>query len=180
MGKRGVKPETSRVLPVKQLRPANTGKSLNRKRVLRRVGLQFRLGLHAFVASLFRTNETLPVHLKMTDYEIVRQIRKEFAENEKILKRIDYKDPRIQTTISTYRMNYNLGALTSEGPPSYAEVSLPYDDRGRAVSVRSIVPKVISKEKEHEIRVKYAIRRNEWLAERGLDTEQIPTEPKGE
>lgn len=97
-----------------------------------RTGKNFNMGLRNYIAKLFEINETLPRNRKMTDSEILRQIRMEFSHLEHWKMKLSDLSP---SWVTKLRSEYNRGRLTCKGVPKIR--SFAYDLDGDAINPRT-------------------------------------------
>lgn len=95
-------------------------------------GARFKMGLTAFVRSLFELNESLPSHQKMTNAEIERQILEEYGH----VNRTATSFATGGMTVNKYRYKHNAGVLIV---PFYCSLpfSFRYDIKGQVVDTRT-------------------------------------------
>lgn len=119
---------------------------INRKKIGKKIGKKWGLGITHFTAFLFKTNEVRARSQKMTDAEIARQIAVEYAHVDGMAEKYDpRRNPELQNLISKLRSEYNRGRLvTADPPPERKFISFSYDENGDPVNLRFIVPKVLS------------------------------------
>lgn len=128
-----------------------------------KLGKKHKMPYTHFVHSLFAMNAQLK---KMTDAEIVRQIRLEYPTR-------DFKD-RFKDEMSQrkemarLRSFYNAGTLVpSFGPPEAHLTAFYYDIDGHACNPRYSTPRRLSLTKIKEIQFKTGERRKRWLKKIG-------------
>lgn len=97
-----------------------------------RTGKNFNMGLRNYIAKLLEINETLPRSRKMTDSEILRQIRMEFSHLEHWKHKLSELSP---SWVTKLRSEYNRGRLTCKGVPKTR--SFAYDLDGDAINPRT-------------------------------------------
>lgn len=95
-------------------------------------GIKFRLGVTAFIKTLFELNEELPTTNKMTNAELERQVLNECGHVESTATAFATKMCRI----NSYRYKYNSGTITK---PYFIPnlLSFRYDIHGKPVDTRS-------------------------------------------
>lgn len=86
------------------------------------------LGVCAFFATLFESNELCPVRRRMTDDQILAKAQAEFPG------RFDDFGTGKKYTVNQYRHMYNGGRFTGTVPPE--KPSFRYDSSGRIVDAR--------------------------------------------
>lgn len=112
------------------------------------VGKKFKMGIYDFVAHLFKLNETsLPKSRKMTDSEIIRQIKKEYP---------GLSGYETTKKIRKCRSEFNCGKFPpSAGPPPRELISFCYNEDGEAVNTRYNPPRPLSKSDMDKVRDHY-------------------------
>lgn len=86
------------------------------------------LGICAFFALLFESNELCPVKRRMTDDQLLAKVKAEFPDRTAEFGRGK------KYTVNQYRNMYNEGRFTGAVPP--AKPSFRYDSSGRTVDAR--------------------------------------------
>ena len=126
-------------------------------------GKRFGLGLTKFLKNLFVINELAPRSKKMTDAEIARQVRAEFAGYPAVVEKFSTDNPDLAQQMSRYRSEYNRGRLVmSEAPPKRSEISFQYDMAGNAINPKYKEPKPLSTEEMNIVRDKNEKFRQAW------------------
>jgi len=143
-----------KLLSVKDINVKKTPNPAKGKRSSK-LGRRHELPYTHFVYNLFRINELNTKSDKMTDAEIVRQIRLEYPAKE--------FDERFSTPekasvqISRMRSFYNAGTLVTRfGSPEKHLVSFYYDEEGFACNPRFWSPKRYTNEQIEKLREKYS------------------------
>ena len=102
-----------------------------RKSWYRTNGKKTKLGIMAFWSHIFEANERLDTEKKMTNAEIERQVRLEFAHEDTLMRNLDSG----RQSVNYYRHLYNKGRMNKGISPKY--FSFRYDYDGRVVDTRT-------------------------------------------
>lgn len=110
-------------------------KPLDKPTIDKSKGTSLGMGVCAYFALLFESNEKLPPKKKMTDEVIAKKMRAEFPDRKSSFFSGKPWKSGFQDTVNQWRQKYNRGNLTRDLIPTIC--SFRYDEQGQIVDFRS-------------------------------------------